>query len=62
MASPEDRDALRFLWWPDGDNSKAPQVYREVVDKIVKLEIPVILQNYLNWQTYIGDRMELLKE
>ena len=48
MASPEDRDALRFLWWPDGDNSKAPQVYREVVDKIVKLEIPVILQNYLN--------------
>ena len=34
----------------------------EVVDKIVKLEIPVILQNYLNWQTYIGDRMEFLKE
>ena len=31
MVSPEDRDALRFLWWPGGDTSKAPQVYRMCV-------------------------------
>ena len=27
MVSSEDRDALRFLWCPCGDISKAPQVY-----------------------------------
>ena len=31
MVSPEDRDALRFLWWPGGDISKTPQVYRMCV-------------------------------
>ncbi|KAJ8031990.1 hypothetical protein HOLleu_25384 [Holothuria leucospilota] len=25
---PEDRDVLRYLWWPDGDIKKEPQVYR----------------------------------
>ena len=25
---PQDRDALRFLWWPDGDLQKEPEEYR----------------------------------
>ena len=25
--SPEDRSALQFLWWPDGDVDKRPEVY-----------------------------------
>ena len=28
---PEDRDALRFLWWPKGDMDKEPEVYRMTV-------------------------------
>ena len=28
---PEDRDALRFLWWPCGDLDKDPEVYRMTV-------------------------------
>ena len=28
---PSDRDALRFLWWPRGDTSQPPQVYRMAV-------------------------------
>ena len=28
IVSPPDRDALRFLWWQDGDPSKPAQVYR----------------------------------
>ena len=28
MVPMEDRDALRYLWWPDGDTNKAPDVYR----------------------------------
>ena len=28
---PEDRDALRFLWWPNGDMNKDPEVYRMTV-------------------------------
>ena len=27
---PQDRDALRFLWWPDGDLGKEPEEYRMV--------------------------------
>lgn len=27
----EDRDFLRFLWWPDGDLSKEPTGYRMTV-------------------------------
>lgn len=27
---PEDRDTLRFLWWPNGDLSKEPEEYRMV--------------------------------
>ena len=27
----EHRDALRFLWWPDGDLSRNPEVYRKTV-------------------------------
>ena len=29
--SPEDRSALQFLWWPDGDVDKRPEVYRMTV-------------------------------
>jgi len=29
--SPQHRDALRFLWWKDGDMLKQPQVYRMTV-------------------------------
>ncbi len=25
---PEDRDVLRFLWWPNGDMNQQPEVYR----------------------------------
>ena len=28
---PSQRDALRFLWWPDGDLDSAPKVYRMTV-------------------------------
>ena len=28
MVPMEDRDVLRYLWWPDGDTDKAPGVYR----------------------------------
>ena len=27
---PKDRDALRFLWWHDGDLGKEPEEYRRV--------------------------------
>ena len=27
-AKPEDRDVLRFLWWPKGDLTSTPAVYR----------------------------------
>ena len=27
---PPDRDALRFLWWPEGDLQKEPEIYRMV--------------------------------
>ena len=27
----EDRDVLRYLWWPDGDTDKAPKVYQKKV-------------------------------
>ena len=29
--APRDRDALRFLWWPDGDIKVEPEVYRMTV-------------------------------
>ena len=29
--APEDRDVLRFLWWPDGDVSSSPKTYRMTV-------------------------------
>ena len=29
--NPEDRSALQFLWWPDGDVDKRPEVYRMTV-------------------------------
>ena len=29
--SPEDRSALQFLWWPEGDLDKRPEVYRMTV-------------------------------
>jgi len=28
---PEDRDALQFLWWPEGDLTKTPCVFRMAV-------------------------------
>ena len=31
MVAPEDRDALRFLWWPGGDLAEMPRVYRMAV-------------------------------
>ena len=27
----EDRDCLRYLWWPEGDLDKKPAVYRMMV-------------------------------
>ena len=27
----EDRDVLRYLWWPEGDTTKAPETYRMAV-------------------------------
>ena len=31
FVTPTDRDALRFLWWPQGDLNKAPKHYRMTV-------------------------------
>ena len=30
--SPQHRDALRFLWWKDGDPQKEVETYRMTVD------------------------------
>ena len=40
--SPEDRDALRFLWWKGGDVSQQPEVYRMTYISLVVSGAPAV--------------------
>ena len=42
--APRDRDALRFLWWPEGDLEAEPKIYRMLVDLFAPNLLLVVLR------------------